>query len=303
MIDFVRRYGWGLSAILVTLTAFWLLALVWVPYSVMIEKSFRLYLPVSEIGGPSDKYTLSNYLSLFDMSASSEFLGLMVPIAVQVFLVTVFYSCGVTIICFALAYPAAYFLAKKASPGQVPTLFLMLAIPLFVSEMLRTFAWFIILAYQGPLNALLDAVGISKVRWLSGYNGIIIGMVYTYILFMFFPIYNSLTALDNNQIEAAKDLGARSWQVHLKVIMPHAKPGISSGATMVFMFAVGSVLVPTLLGSPNSRWFTEIIIRSMFEGQDWNSAAAYAFLLLLVCLLFVSLVMKLFRVNLADITR
>lgn len=303
MVELTRRYGWGLSALLVGLTAFWMLALVWIPYTVMIEQSFRLYLPVSDIGGPNDVYTVANYASLFDPGSSSQFMGMMVPIAIQVFLITVVYSCGVTIICFLLAYPVAYFLAKKVSAGIVPTLFLMLAIPLFISEMLRTFAWFIILAYQGPLNALIGAFGLPKIRWISGYTGVVIGMIYTYVLFMFFPIYNSLTALDDNQIEAAKDLGAPGWRVHTDVIVPHAKVGISSGATMVFMFCVGSVLVPTLLGSTTSRWFTEIILRSMFEGQDWNSAAAYSFLLLLVCLLFVSLVMRIFRVNLSDITR
>lgn len=303
MTHLVRRYGWGLTAILLALTLFWMLALVWLPYTVMIEKSFRLYLPVDQIGGPGDYYTLSNYASLFDPKTSAPFFGLSVPLGIQTFLITIAYSCLVTLVCFVISYPAAYYLAKKASLRVVPTLFLMLAIPIFVSEMLRTFAWYIILAYQGPLNALLGMFGLGKVRWISGYNGVIVGMVYTYVLFMFLPIYNSLTSLDRNQIDAARDLGAKSWQVHKEIIIPHAKPGISSGATMVFMFSVGSVLVPILLGSPNSRWFTQVILRSMFEGQDWNSAAAYAFLLLLVCLLFVSVVMKVFRVNLSDITR
>lgn len=299
----VRRYGWGLTAIFAALTAFWMLALVWLPYSVMIERSLRLYLPVDAMGGPLDTYTIANYTALFDLKTASNFFGLWVPIPIQIFLTTVTYSCAVTVICFLLAYPVAYFLAKKASISVVPTLLLMLTIPLFVSEMLRTFAWFVILAYQGPLNTVVEALGFTKIRWISGYNAVIVGLIYTYVLFMFFPIYNSLTALDNNQIDAAKDLGASWWQVHLNVIMPQTKPGVSSGATMVFMFSVGSVLVPTLLGSPSSRWFTEIILRSMFESQDWNSAAAYAFLLLLVCLLFVSLVMKIFRVNLSDITK
>jgi len=298
-----RRYGLGLTAVLLTLSAFWMLALVWLPYTIMIEQSFRLYLPFSEIGGPKDVYTLANYLSLFDSGASKAFLGFEIPLAVYVFLVTVFYSCMVTIICVALAYPLAWYLAKRAAIGLVPTILLMLIIPMFVSEFLRTYAWFIVLAYQGPLNAIVELMGFGKVRWISGYNGVIVGMVYTYLLFMFFPIYNSLTALDSNQVEAAQDLGAKWWSVHYLVVIPHAKTGISSGCTMVFMFAVGSVLVPVLLGSPSSRWFTEVILRTMFESQDWNTASAYAFLLLLVCVLFVSLVMRLFRVNLSDIAK
>ncbi|MFW7354783.1 MAG: ABC transporter permease [Brucella sp.] len=303
MYKLFRRYGLGLSIVLVCLTAFWMLALVWLPYAIMIEQSFRLYLPFSEIGGPKDVYTLANYSSLFDTAAKKAILGIEVPITVYIFLVTVLYSCLVTVICVALAYPLAWYLAKRAPLKTIPTIFLMLVIPMFVSEFLRTYAWFVVLAYQGPLNAFLSIFGLKPVRWISGYNGVIVGMVYTYILFMFFPIYNSLTSLDTNQVDAAKDLGAKWWQVHRYVVVPHAKTGISSGCTMVFMFAVGSVLVPVLLGSPNSRWFTEVILRTMFESQDWNTASAYAFLLLLVCLLFVSLVMRLFRVNLSDIAK
>lgn len=303
MRDLLRRYGIALTAVLLAFTAFWMLALVWLPYTIMLEQSFRLYLPFSEIGGPNDVYTVANYLSLFDTGATKSVLGVELPITVYIFFVTVVYSCLVTAICVALAYPLAWYLAKRASISIVPTIFLLLIIPMFVSEFLRTYAWFVVLAFQGPLNAFIKLFGFGPVRWISGYNGVIVGMVYTYMLFMFFPIYNSLTALDNNQVEAAEDLGAKWWQMHYLVVLPHAKTGISSGCTMVFMFAVGSVLVPVLLGSPSSRWFTEVILRTMFESQDWNTASAYAFLLLAVCLLFVSLMMRIFRVHLSDITK
>jgi spermidine/putrescine transport system permease protein len=85
--------------------------------------------------------------------------------------------------------------------------------------------------------------------------------------------------------------------------MPHTKPGIASGCVTVFMLSVGSILVPTLLASPSSRWFTEIIQQWMFEGQDWNTGAAYAFLLLIVCTVFVTLMMRVFKVGLADIAK
>ncbi|MDI6029294.1 ABC transporter permease [Corticibacterium sp. UT-5YL-CI-8] len=299
----VRRYGLALTAIFIGISAFWMLALVWLPYSIMVEQSFRHYLPFSQIGGPTDVYTMANYLSLFETSAMKDLLGFTIPITVYIFLTTIFYSIVVTALCAALAYPLAWYLAKRAPVQTVPMLIMLLIIPMFVSELLRTYAWFILLAFSGPLNVLMELVGLQKVRWIAGYNGVLVGMVYTYLLFMFFPIYNSLTSLDNNQVEAAQDLGAKWWTVHRLVAIPHAKAGISSGCTMVFMFAVGSILVPQLLGSPSSRWFTEVIIRTMFESQDWNAAAAYSFLLLLVCIVFVSLMMRVFRVHLSDIAK
>jgi len=294
MEDLLRRYGGSLTAGFFGLTAFWLLALVLLPYLIMFETSFRPYLPVSELGGARDVYTLSNYATFFNS-----------PIHLWVFFLTVAYSALVTLICLVLAYPAAYFLAKVASTRTAPTLFMLLLVPMLVSEILRSFAWKIILDYQGALNALLTGVGLlsSGVRYIVGYNGVIIGLVYTYVLFMLLPIYSSIQSLDSNQIEAAQDLGSPSWRTHWRIIIPHAKPGIASGCVMVFMLSAGSILVPSILASPNSRWFTEIVQQWMFDSLDWQTGSAYAFLLLLLCTAFVTVMMKLFRVSLADIAK
>ena len=112
-----------------------------------------------------------------------------------------------------------------------------------------------------------------------------------------------MQSLDRNQIEASEDLGAKWWQTHWRVILPHAKPGIASGCVMVFMMSAGAIFVPKLLASPTSRWFTEVIMQWFFEGLDWNLGSAYAFLLLLICTVFVTLMIRLFRVRLTDIAR
>jgi spermidine/putrescine transport system permease protein len=294
MSELLRRYGAGLTGLFIVLTAFWLLVLVILPYLYLFENSFRPYLPVTEVGGPKDFYSLDNYLTFFRS-----------PIHIQVFFLTIIYSSIVTVLCFGIAYPLAYYLSKVAKTAVVPTLFLLLLIPLWVSEILRSFAWFIILALKGPLNYGLIGLGIidQPVRWMTGFRSIIIGLVYTYVLFMLFPVYNAIQSLDSNQIEAAQDLGSPWWRTHWRVILPHCKPGIASGAVTVFMLSAGSILVPTLLASTSSRWFTEIIQQWMFESQDWNTGSAYAFLLLLLCTVFVTVMMRLFRVSLADIAK
>lgn len=294
MKDLVERYGGGLTLIMCLLVAFWLLLLVIVPNLYLFENSFRPYLPVQEMGGPKDVYTLKNYLTFFQS-----------PIHISVFVWTVIYSSIVTAICFAIAYPLAYYLSKRASPKSLPTIFLLLTIPLWVSEIMRSFAWFIILSLKGPLNYILLDIGIIErpIRWMTGFRSVMIGLVYTYVLFMLFPVYNAIQSLDTSQIEAADDLGASSWRIHWRIILPHAKPGIASGSVMVFMLSAGSILVPTLLASTNSRWFTEIIQQWMFESLDWNTGAAYAFLLLILCTLFVTAAMRIFRVKLSDIAK
>jgi spermidine/putrescine transport system permease protein len=152
---------------------------------------------------------------------------------------------------------------------------------------------------------LLLALGFidRPIRFLSGDTGVMIGMVYAYILFMIFPIYNAIESLDMNQIKAARNLGAGWIRTHYRVIIPHAKPGIATGCIMTFMLAAGSYAVPALLGSPGSRWFTQIIYNWFFEGGNWNQGAAYAFLLLIICIGFIALVMRVFKVGLGDIAR
>ena len=307
MSELIRRYGLGLSAVMAVLTAFWLLVLLVLPDIWLFEQSFRPYIPVAELGGPNDFYSFNNYLNILSTPVPANFLGLglHLPVHVLTFIQTLFYSSLVTLVCFVLAYPVAYFLAKVADPKNVATLFLLLLIPLWVSEILRSFSWFIILAYKGPLNFALLNLGILQepIRWLTGYWGVIMGLVYVYILFMLFPIYNAVQSLDSNQIEAAQDLGSPWWRTHWRVILPHSKPGIASGCVMVFMLSAGSVIVPQLLASPSSPWFTLVIQSWMFESQDWNTGAAYAFILLLLCTVFVSVMMRLFRVSLSEIAK
>jgi spermidine/putrescine transport system permease protein len=311
MQDLLRRYGRTLTGAFVVLTAFWLLALVILPNITLFESSFRLYLPVAEIGGPRDVYTLANYRKFISNPIEASLLGItfQMPIHMITFFNTVIFSGIVTCITLVLSYPLAYYLAKVVSPASLPTLILLLFIPLWVSEALRAFAWYIILTFNGPLNAVLVGLGLLQqpIRWQNGvltpYDAIVIGLVYTYILFMLFPIYGSIQSLDRNQIEASEDLGAPWWRTHWRVILPHAKPGIASGCVMVFMLSAGSLLVPSVLPSTKSNWFTQTIQVLMLESQDWNSGAAYSFLYILLCTVVVTLVMWLFKVKLSDIAK
>ncbi len=308
MQDMLRRYGLGLTVTMCLLVAFWLIMLVIVPNMTLLEQSFRPYLPVVDIGGPRDTYSFDNYLKVFDGNVDKSLFGISfsIPVHVYTFGLTILYSMLVTVICFAMAYPLAYFMAKIVNPRSLPTLILLLFIPLWVSEVLRAFAWWIILAFKGPLNALLLAVGVIEdpIRWTNlGYTGVVIGLIYTYVLFMLFPIYNAIQSLDTNQIEAAEDLGAPWWKIHWKIVLPHSKPGIASGSVMVFMLSAGSLLVPSILGSTTSQWFTQTIDQWFKDALDWNTASAYAFILLLLCTVFVSVAMWLFKVKLSDIAK
>ena len=290
----VRRYGLPLTGLMAMAAAAWVLLLIVLPYFLMVDYSFRPNLLPAEIGGPKDHYTIENYATLFKST-----------VHFQIFWRSIWGTALITVICLAVCYPIAFYLAQVAPAVRVPFLLLLLVIPFWINEILRTFAWFIILAYQGPLNALLLALGVIErpVRWLSGSAGVLVGMVYAFILFMMLPLYNALESLDRDQLEAARDLGAGTLRIHRRIVIPHAKPGIAVGCIMVFMLAVSSYAVPAILGSPGTRWFTEIIYQWFFEGQNWPQGSAYAFILLVLCLGFILLMMRLFKVGLADIAK
>lgn len=307
MQDLLRRYGLGLTTIICLLVFFWLVILVIVPNITLFESSFRPYLPVTEIGGPKDVYSFDNYLKVFggEVEVSPFGITFMIPVHVMTFFLTIWYSVVVTALCFLIAYPMAYYMAKIANPQSVPTLLLLIFVPLWVSEVLRAFAWWIILAFKGPLNSLLLALGIIEdpIRWITDYDAVVIGLIYTYVLFMLFPVYNAVSSLDTNQIEAAEDLGASWWKIHWRIVLPHAKPGVASGSVMVFMLSAGSLLVPSILGSTTSQWFTQTINQWFNDALDWNTASAYAFLLLFLCTVFVAIAMWAFKVKLSDIAK
>ncbi|MEN2975829.1 ABC transporter permease [Tistrella bauzanensis] len=294
MNEMIRRRGPALAIAILGISAVWVLILVVLPQIWMLDYSLRPNLPPSKVGGPEDVRNLTNYASLFGNS-----------LHFAIFIKTIWASALVTLLTLIACYPIAYYLAQVASRRRAATVMLVLIIPFWINEVLRTFAWYIILALNGPLNGLLLSLGIidQPVRWIDGNGAVLVGMVYAYVLFMVFPIYNAIESLDRAQIDAARDLGAGWPRIHRRVVIPHAKPGIATGCIMTFMLAAGSYAVPALLGSPGSRWFTQIIYDWFFEGGNWHMGAAYAFVLLLICMGFIMVMMRLFKVGVGDIAR
>jgi spermidine/putrescine transport system permease protein len=119
---------------------------------------------------------------------------------------------------------------------------------------------------------------------------------------MVFPLYNAMESLDRNQLDAARDLGSSWTRIHWRIVIPHAKPGIAVGCIMTFMLAAGSIAAPQLLGSPSSFWFTEVIYTN-FETANWNQGAAYATVLAGLCLVFIFVMLKVFRVSLKELAK
>jgi spermidine/putrescine transport system permease protein len=300
---FVDRNGWPLALFIVLAVSFWVLVLIVLPQLVMVDFSLRHDLPPARQGGPEDVWTLENY-RYFLLGPPGDPAGWNY-VDLAVFGRTLLAAAFVTVFDLAICYPIAYYLAQAAGPRLARMLAVALVIPYWVNEILRAFAFRIIFGTGGLINALLLSAGLIEqpVDFIRADVALYAGLGYAYVLLMVFPIFNAIESLDRNQIEAARDLGAPWWRIHWRVVIPFAKPGITSGCTMVFMLAAGALAAPQILGGPSSLWFTQIIYRTFFESVNWPRGAAYAVILLAVCTALVLLVMRLFRVRLGEVGR
>jgi spermidine/putrescine transport system permease protein len=299
----VDRNGRLVATFLVGAVGFWVLLLILMPQLTMVDYSFHPKLPQSKRGGPEDVYTLENYrYFLFGSTRSTESWN---AIHLKAFAITIVASVAVALVNFAMCYPLAFYMAQRASRRGLTLILLLLIIPYWVNELLRAFAFRLIFGTAGLLNKLLLGAGLvsQPVDFIGADVALYAGMTYAYLLLMLFPLYNALESLDRSQIEAARDLGAPWWHVHLFVVMPHAKAGIASGLTLVFMLTAGALAAPLVLSGPNTLWFTPILYDRFFQAFNWPQGAAYAIVLLAACILFVLAMMRLFRVSFAEIAR
>jgi spermidine/putrescine transport system permease protein len=204
------------------------------------------------------------------------------PLYWHVFVRTALMSVIATVFTLLLAFPIAWVIAKLSSGKASSLLFILCLIPFWVSETVRTLGWMILLRESGVLPALLVKMGVTRVPVELLYHDatILVGLVYTSLLFMVIPLISSLESLDNTLIEAAYDLGANGFAILRTIVIPHAAPGITAGCIVVFMLTLGNYLTPTLLGGKNSQWFTEQIYTQFITRFNWEEGAAFGFLLL-----------------------
>ena len=267
----------------------WLFALIVLPHLDLALLSFH------ERTGPREFVTsLAQYRTFFTE-----------PLYWHVFARTAVMSAIATTLTLLIAFPVAWTIAKLA-PGRLGAmLFVVCLIPFWISETVRTLGWMILLRESGVLPGLLVHLGLTAVPVELLYHdaAILVGLVYTSLLFMVVPLIGSLESLDNSLIEAAYDLGSSGWSVLRKIVIPHAAPGITAGCIVVFMLTLGNYLTPTLLGGKNSQWFTEQIYTQFITRFNWEQGAAFGFLLLALSTAMVWFGLKLSGQKFADVMR
>ena len=205
-----------------------------------------------------------------------------------------------TVICVLIGYPVSYMMSKEGPRFQRLAMVLIM-LPMWMNFLLRTYSWMALLENNGLLNQLFRKIGlialynsvfgtdISFFRMINTQGAVVLGMVYNYLPFMILPIYSVIVKLDHSLIEAARDLGANSFQVFRRVILPLSLPGVLSGITMVFVPSVSTFAISKMLGGGTEMLLGDLI-EQQFLGGAYNPQLGAAISLVMMVIVVICMV-------------
>lgn len=211
------------------------------------------------------------------------------------FLIILWRSLGIafktTVICLILGYPAAYFISRSSEKTQ-RLLVLCITIPTWINMLVRTYAWIGMLSEGGPIQQILNILGLGTPELLYTEGAVLLGMVYNFVPFMILQINTSLCKMDTSLLEAGADLGANPVQAFLRVTLPLSLPGVINGITLVFLPAVSSFFIPKLLGGGQYFLIGNLIENQFITVGEWNFGSAISMIMAAVMMLLMMAVRK-----------
>jgi spermidine/putrescine transport system permease protein len=268
-----HAYKWIVSAPPILWVGIFLL----LPYALMFGHSFWLV----RDGMIVHEWNLQNYAKLFQN-----------PVYLEVLFRTMQIAAGVTLLSLLLGYPLAYYMSFHAG-ARKDLLYQLVIVPLWVSYLVRGYAWKTILGSEGVLNGFLQYIHVTKEPvgfFLYSPFAVLLMLTHIYTPFVFLPLYASLEHIPRNLVEASHDLGAGSRATFLRVILPLSLPGLLAGATFAFVLTLGDFLAPLLVGGPSSIMIANIVQSLFGTAYDWPLGATISvcILLLTISLLFLT---------------
>jgi len=234
--------------------------------------------------GQEPNFTLANWARFFEERI------FMMP-----FLRTLVFALIVTFSTLLITYPVAYFLAKHVKRKNQMIFLLLLLIPFWVGEIVRTYAIMILLGNNGAINLVLKSMGLIErpIPFMYTTFSMSVGIVYLTALYMLLPLYSALEKIPDSYREAAADLGAGPWTRFWRVTLPLSREGVTSGCTLVFLISTGFYATPVLLGGPSTTVFAETIAGFFHvAGDEWPVGAAFASIMLIATLSLTGLFLK-----------
>ncbi|WP_317310375.1 ABC transporter permease [Clostridium thermobutyricum] len=252
---------------------------IWSALFIVVPLLIILFFSVTVSNPDGYQFSLQNFTRMFQEQY------------IAIFLKSLFLAVISTIICLIIGFPIAYIISKMNIKRR--NLYIMLFIlPMWMNFLLRTYAWIPILGKYGVVNNFLGLLGIEPIQFLYRNGTILLGMVYNFLPFMILPIYTVLSKIDNDLINAAKDLGANDKEVFTKIIFPLSIPGVVSGITMVFMPAVSTFVISKLLGGGKTMLIGNVIEQQFTSINNWNFGSSIAIILMILILISMAFMAK-----------
>jgi spermidine/putrescine transport system permease protein len=260
--------GWAKGNILLLPTSLWLGLFLVVPLVMVIGYSLGTRGIINPVRVDWGHLNWSNYSDALN------------PDFLPIFTRSIVYAGVSTLLCIALGFPLAYWIARFG--GRFRNVFVVLVvIPFLTSYLIRMYAWQFILQRNGLLNSLLDSIGLGgNHQVLNTHFAVILGLTYGFLPFMVLPLYASIERMDKSLVEASYDLGHGKASTFWRVILPTVMPGLVAGTLLVFIPAVGDFVTPTLLGGVKTTMFGNTIADQFGSGQNWPLGSAMAVLLM-----------------------
>jgi spermidine/putrescine transport system permease protein len=252
--------------------AVWLLLFFLVPLGILMAISFGT---TDDLGNSIYGWHPSNYADAFD------------PLFAPVLLRSVGYAFATVVLCLAIGYPIAYYIARFGGRRK-NALIALVVLPFFVNYLVRTYAWVAILGDEGVFNGAAN----TDIRFLNTPYAVIGGLVYGYLAFMILPIYAALDRMDPALIEAGKDLYGSRWNTFRHVTFPHTFQGVLAGGVLVFLPAVGDFVSAQLLGGPDEYMVGNLIQQQFFAAENWPFGAALTTVMMGFLLIFMVLYLR-----------
>lgn len=261
----------------------WIVLFLFTPYCLLFCYSFW---SLNEFQQVLHHFTLANYAHLFTN-----------PLYLIVILRSLRIAFSVVLLSLLIGYPLAFFLVFHAGRHRT-LLYQAVIIPLWVSYLVRAYAWKVIFGNEGVLNTLLlwsHAVSHPLSFLLYSPFAVIVTLTHIYVPFVVLPVVASLEKIPRELLESSSDLGARPWQTFLRVILPLSLPGVISGATFALLLSFGDFLAPLLLGGPSSVMIANIVANLFGADYNWPLGAAVAVVILVIVIAILSITHRIER--------
>lgn len=245
----------------------WMVAFIAVPLCIVVYFAFT---------DKSGAFTLENIMGLGRYTT--------------VFMRSIVLAVIATVICLVVAFPIGFLLSRmRASHQRMMQMLVML--PMWMNFLLRTYAWMTLLEHNGLINRFLGLFGIGPFNMINTSGAVVLGMVYNYLPYMILPLYTIMVKIDNSVIEAAQDLGAGTFHVVTKLLIPLSMDGITTGITMVFVPSISTFIISRMLGGGSNLLIGDLIeLQFLGNSYNYNLGSAMSLLLMVIVLLCMSFV-------------